>query len=411
MTDAQLSRRVAWAVALAATFTMTVSQLDRTTLAVLAPTVTKELGISETAYGWLTSAFSVAYLIGTPIAGWWIDRAGARRGLVWSVLVWSTIAALHSLALGFVTLFMLRIALGLAESPSYPGSAQTVQRIVPPRDSARGFGVLFTGSSIGVMIAAPLASFMFAAAGWRVAFLGSAAIGLAWVPLWIALTRRRDVRARLDARHVTTTTALPGPKLSWREFVSQPDVVRVIVAVFAAAPITGFAIAWGAKYLVRTFGVTQSDVGHYLWLPMVGFDVAAVVFGDLSSRQNRAPGEPPRLLFGIAAVLASSLTLLPLATSAWMAMGIIGIAMAGAGALYTLSSSDLLTRVPPGRVALASSVLAASQSLVLIIANPLIGLSVTHFESYAPASVALGLWVIPGCAIWLFWRPRAASSG
>src|SRR5512139_3534781 len=93
---AMVSRRVAWSVALAATFTMTVSYIDRTTLAVLAPSVTKALGISETAYGWLASAFSIAYLLATPLSGWWIDRIGARRGLVWSVLLWTIVAALHA---------------------------------------------------------------------------------------------------------------------------------------------------------------------------------------------------------------------------------------------------------------------------------------------------------------------------
>ena len=63
---AGLSRRGAWALALVATFTMAVSYVDRQTLAVLAPTVTESLGISEQGYGWLVSAFSLAYLVGAP---------------------------------------------------------------------------------------------------------------------------------------------------------------------------------------------------------------------------------------------------------------------------------------------------------------------------------------------------------
>lgn len=407
MTGEAVSRRVAWTVALAATFTMTVSQLDRTTLAVLAPTVTKQLDISESAYGWLTAGFSIAYLVATPLAGWWIDRRGARRGLVWSVLVWSTIAALHSLALGFVSLFLLRLALGISEAPSYSGSAQTVHRIIPPADRARGFGLLFTGSSFGIMIAAPLASFLFGVAGWRVAFLGSAMVGLAWIPMWIALTRRGDVRVRLDAtapRHAPTSSPP-----SWGALLRQRNVVRGVLAIFACAPITSLAISWGAKYLDRTFSVEQTDVGHYLWLPMVAFDLGAVLFGDLSARQRRAPGAPPRLLFGIAAVLGTTLVLLPLATTPWTGIAIIAVAMAGAGALYTLAAADLLTAVPPERIALASSTLAASQSLILIVANPLIGLSVTHSASYSPVAIALGVWIIPGSLIWLLWRQRPPS--
>src|SRR5262249_60466970 len=131
---AVVHRSTAWAVAICATLTMAVSYFDRSTLAVLAPTVKEQLHISGTAYGWLTSAFSIAYLIAAPLTGWWIDRIGARRGLVTSVLLWTAVAALHAVVPGFWVLFGLRIALGIAEGPSFPGAAQTIQRILPPED-------------------------------------------------------------------------------------------------------------------------------------------------------------------------------------------------------------------------------------------------------------------------------------
>jgi len=59
-----ITRRQRWAFALAATFTMTISYVDRQTLAVLAPRVTADLGIGEVRFGLLLSAFSVAYLVG-----------------------------------------------------------------------------------------------------------------------------------------------------------------------------------------------------------------------------------------------------------------------------------------------------------------------------------------------------------
>src|SRR5262249_24817034 len=122
---------------------MTVSYIDRSTLGALGPTVTKALDISETGFGVLASAFSLAYLVATPAAGWWLDRIGARRGLVRSVLAWSAVSALQALVPGFWTLFALRIALGLAEGPGFPGAAQTVQRVLAPAERARGFGLLF----------------------------------------------------------------------------------------------------------------------------------------------------------------------------------------------------------------------------------------------------------------------------
>ena len=400
-----LSRRMAWTVALAAAFTMTVSYVDRTTLAVLAPSVTKALDISEAGYGWLTAAFSIAYLLAVPLSGWWVDRTGARRGLVASVLVWSSVAALHALVPGFASLFLLRIALGAAEGPCFPGAAQTMYRVLPVADRPRGFAFLFTGSSIGSMIAPPLASYLYDIAGWRVACLGTAAFGLVWVPLWILLTRRPDVAAQLDARPPPAAETLRRP---FRALLGHRLMVRALIAIFAVAPVLGFGITWGSKYLVRAFGLEQGAVGHYLWLPPLGLDVGAILFGDLAARLRRVPGAPPRALFGVAAVLATSVAVLPAMTSPWAATAIMACAMAGGGAVYTLVTADLLARMPADRVSFAGGILTGAQSLALIIANPLIGRSVDAYGSFATAAIAIGAWVIPGSVIWWAWRPGPA---
>jgi ACS family hexuronate transporter-like MFS transporter len=401
MIGAVLSRRMAWQVALVATLTMTVSYADRQTLSVLAPSVTKDLGITNEAYGWLGSAFSLAYLFGTPLGGWLIDRLGARRGLVASVLAWSAVAALHAIVPGFGVLLVLRLALGLTEGPGFPGAAQTVQRILPAQDRERGFGILFTGSSFGAMLIPPLASLIYRHAGWHYAFLLTSGVGLLWIPLWVSATRSRAVRDRLDV--VVATSTEPRPRFS--QLVTHPLILRALCGVFAAAPVFSFSQIWGAKYLVGTFKVTQGDVGNYLWLPPVMFDLGAVFFGDRASRQRRPEGVPPRGLYATGLALGVVLATLPLAQNPWQSMLIIGIAMAGASAAYTLVTADLLGRMPAGSISFAGGIMAGAQSLALIIYNPIIGRVVDRLGSYDSVGIGLAVWMIPGSLIWLLWRP------
>lgn len=397
----ELSRRGAWGVAIIATLTMTVSYIDRATFGVLAPSVTAALNISEQEYGWLQSAFAFAYLIATPLAGWWIDRTGARRGLVASVLVWSVIAALHAVVPSFGVLFALRIALGFAEGPSFPGSAQTVQRALPPGERERGFGVLFTGSSVGGMLVPPLAAFLFGIAGWRGAFLGTALVGLIWVPLWIVITGRPAARAKLDAPR----EVIAAPRPRFLDLARHPLMVRALLAIVAVAPVVGFLQAWGAKYLVRAFHLGQKDVGAYLWLPPLALDVGAIAFGHFASRQRRGEGVPPRLLVGIALLMIAAFALLPLADTPWRGVAVIAIAMGGGGAIYTLVTADLLGRVPPSSIAFAGGILAGAQSLSHIVAGPLVGASVAATGSFDNVALVLGAWTVPGVLAWLVWRP------
>lgn len=389
---------------------MAVSYVDRQTLSVLAPSVCKDLGISDADYGWLASAFSMAYLVGAPLAGRLIDRVGARRGLLGAVLVWSLVAAAHAIVPGFAALFVLRIALGLAEAPSFPGAAQTVHRALPPEERARGFGVLFTGSSFGAMLAAPLAAWLESQVGWRLAFLVTTGVGLVWIPLWLAVAFSKDARAVLD-RTPEAPVASNGPRPSPWAVVAHPAVLRGLLLVFASAPLIGFILLWGSKLLVKNHGLTQLEVGRYLWMPPVLFDVGAVAFGHVASRRAKRagnPGIPERGLVALAMVLSTALVATRWTTDPWATTGILGVAMAGGGGLYALLTADMLSRVPPSAVSTVGGITAAAQSLTYIVANPIIGDVVQRTGSYAGVLLFLGLWVVPGSLAWIAWRPPPA---
>ncbi len=394
-----LSRKRSWAIAAVAMLTMTVSYVDRATLAVLAPSVTKALDISESAYGWLTSAFSIAYLFATPLSGWWIGRAGARRGLLASVLVWSGIAAMHALVPGFGVLFALRIMLGIAEGPSFPGATQTMYRVLGPADRSRGFGMLFTGSSIGSMIAPPLAGLLFGLAGWRTAFLATAAIGLVWIPIWLVVTGGRAA-AQLDG----VTHERPRERPAFGVIARHPMMIRAFVSILAIAPAVNVFAAWGSKYLVRRFDIHQEDVGHYLWVPPLCLDVGALLFGDLVARTGR-----PRALYVVAALMTMTLGLLPFVETPWQAMAVLGVTVGGGGAVYTITTADMLGRMPPEAVSVAGGLIVTAQSIALIVANPLVGRAVDYYGNYDGVAIVVGLWVLPGTLLWLLWRPSTLT--
>src|SRR2546426_2501786 len=129
-----------WALVAAAVLVMAISFLERQTLAALAPTVCSDLGLSNTAYGWASSAFPFAHLLAMPLAGVFLDRIGVRRGLVAAVVLWSLVSASPGLAMGLGSLILLRALLGISEAPSAPGAAQIVRSVVAPADVHRGMG-------------------------------------------------------------------------------------------------------------------------------------------------------------------------------------------------------------------------------------------------------------------------------
>jgi ACS family hexuronate transporter-like MFS transporter len=402
-----------WFVACVATLVMTVSYIDRQTLSAIAVPVRAALNISHSQYGSLTAAFAMAYLVGAPLAGALLDRVGARRGLVYAVFVWSGIAALHAAARSIVSLFLLRILLGLAEAPSFPGAAQAVRRALPPEHRSAGFGLLFTGSSIGAMIAAPLALLLSAKYNWRLAFVLTAIVGLAWIPLWLAVTdparananANANARADADADADAEEDAPP----SGGFLLARGAMWRAIIAVIASAPAIMIVLYWFPQYLSESRHATQKEMAALLWIPPLAFDGGALSFGALASALRSKDGGPPRWLLPAAAALAASLALVPYAGTSGEAVFFGSISMAGGAGVYVLATSEVMTRIHPTEASRAAGLSAAAQSLSHIVASPLVGVAVDRTHSYAGSMTVLGLLLVPGALAWALW-PRSPMS-
>jgi len=406
----RLGRGQAWTVAITATLVMAVSYVDRQTLSAISPTVCQALDIDNASYGWLTSAFSFAYLVFAPLAGRVLDRVGCRLGLVAAVLAWSAVSALHALAPSFAALLLLRVLLGITEAPSFPGGAQAVRRALPASERSTGFGLLFTGSSLGGTVAGPLAVALLAHGSWHAAFLGTAALGLAWVPVWLFVSGSKGARAALDQREDTDETRESAE--TWTRLLADPAVLRGVILVIASAPAIGFIINWLPKYLVAERHLVQAELGKYIWLPMLFFDIGAVGFGALASRRERTLAHASHKdLIAVAALAASLIAAVPLAPGPWTAVLTASVMMVGGGGLFSLLTGDMLSRISPSRVSMAGGMTAAAQSFAYVVANPLAGAVIDRTRSYTGVLVALGVIVLPGAAAWILWpvsAPRRA---
>src|SRR6185369_8358246 len=110
-----------------------------------------------------------------------LDRSNLRWAFAVAVLAWSAAAGLTSLAGGFASLLFFRLLLGVAESANWPAAMRIVARALPPEDRQLGNGIFTSGTSVGALIAPSLILGLASAAGWRWAFVGIAALGVAWL--------------------------------------------------------------------------------------------------------------------------------------------------------------------------------------------------------------------------------------
>src|SRR5215510_10071988 len=157
-----------------------INYIDRLTISVLAPVITRDLGLSNTQFGGIITWFLLAYTISQGLSGKLYDRIGTRLGFVLSITVWSIAAIAHAFARGVGSLSLFRFALGLGEAGNWPGAAKTVAEWFPARQRAFGMAIFNSGAAIGSVVAPPLIVTMEERFGWQATFLAVGALGFGW---------------------------------------------------------------------------------------------------------------------------------------------------------------------------------------------------------------------------------------
>jgi ACS family hexuronate transporter-like MFS transporter len=405
-----LPRHRGWPVAIVATLAMTVSYIDRQVIAAIALSVRSALGFDAEKFGWLAGAFSASYLVFAPLAGALLDRVGARRGLLAAIGAWSIVSAAHALAPSFGVLVAMRIALGAAEAPSFPGAAQSVHRMLPAKERSAAFGLLFTGSSLGAAVAAPLALAIDARLGWRAAFAITSCIGTIWIPAWLWVTRHSETRKALANVAPRAPSDTPHPVSRWR-LLFTPAVFRAVALVFASAPVLMFVFVWLPQFLEVGRHVPRNALARYVWLPPVMADIGMVGAGWITDRAAGSSPQNARAKVALGAgALAASMALAPLVRGASASAMIVGVAAMGAGALYTILTADMMARVDPGHVSTAGGLTAAAQSLSYVVLSPMVGRWVDRFGSFDGPLVLFGVVAPLGALGWSLTHSAARKS-
>jgi ACS family hexuronate transporter-like MFS transporter len=342
-----------------------ISYIDRNTLALLAPTILKETGLTAEKYGLVISAFSVAYMLSNPLWGRWLDRFGVRLGMILAVVVWSGASASHALAAGFLSFALARATLGFGEGATFPGGLRVVMQTMPPALRARGVAVAYSGGSLGSVITPLLITPVALAWGWRAAFLCTGAVGLGWLMLWLLVSRRDDIRR--------CEPPAAGPVTDKPRF-TDPRLWGYMLAYALGALPLALVIYVAALYLNRVLGASQGLIGQVLWIPPLGWETGYFFWGWLS---DRLPGERKVAglgrLMGVTAALSLLLALAPWHRSIALVMVQMFVAMFLAGGFIILTVSYATHVYSTAHSGLLAGLGAGAWSAAVAVVMPLFG--------------------------------------
>ena len=156
----------------------------------LLPVIAEGIDVSIPSAGMLVTAYAVGVMVGAPIMTLLFSRFGKRGALIALMAIFTVGNLLSALAPGYGTLLASRLVTSLNHGAFFGLGAVVAASVVPRDKQASAIATMFMGLAIANIGGVPAATWIGQQVGWRLAFAGTALLGiLAMTALWWALPR------------------------------------------------------------------------------------------------------------------------------------------------------------------------------------------------------------------------------
>ena len=272
--------------------------VDRGAIAVAAPVMKGELGLTATDFGLAVSAFFWVYAPVQLATGWLCDRVSVYKLMAGGILLWAASTMLMGFAGGFLSLLVLRVMLGVGESIAFPGTSKIIARHIPPERRGIANASVAAGIALGPALGTLTGGYIVAGMGWRAMFIIFGLATLLWLVPWQRVSRTLAPSAQEQAAKRVPMAAV----------LSKWPLWSMGIVHSAGNYCFYFLLAWLPLYLVQERGLSIIEM---TWLATLGYAVQAVCalgygyFSDMWTRSGRSEAFIRRWMMVVSQLLAA----------------------------------------------------------------------------------------------------------
>ncbi|MEI6588523.1 MAG: MFS transporter [Verrucomicrobiota bacterium] len=256
-----------WLLLILAGLVTLLSNLDRAILTQLKTTFTTQLGISNSDYSILVTAFMVPYIGMYFVVGKWVDRYGTRFCITFFLTIISAATLLFTFSHGLWQMAALRFIFGAASAGILPAVFVAVTKWFPV--NARGTAIAISAplGTLGTVLAPPFTALITLHINWQMAFCIPGVVGLGLASVWYLVDRSPKI-VQIDKKDSYIKSILRNKSL-WGIFAA-----RIITD-----PFWFILQFWQVAYFQEKLGLSLSDTAELLWIPPVGQAILGIVLG------------------------------------------------------------------------------------------------------------------------------------
>jgi ACS family hexuronate transporter-like MFS transporter len=364
--------------------------------------------IPDDAFGYIASAFFIAYMFSNAFSGFAIDKLGTRIGYSLTMAFWTSAAILHALARSPFQFGICRFLLGVGEAGNWPAAIKLTSEWFPPNERSTASGIFNSGAAVGAVVAPPLITWLGVTYGWQITFVIIGIFGYLWLAtFWFTYYTPEKIAKE------TKEGIIPPLRLLKTRFVSWFTISKVFMDA-----IWYFISFWIGRYLADVYGWNLAQIGWFAMFPFIVADLGNILGGLFTQFVIKRGIKIPKArkisvsIFGL--MMALSLLLGPLVINGPVGALII-LAIAGFGyAAYTANTMAFPADVvPKSATASVWGIASVGAGLGGVIFQSLSGLAIknlsAHFNyslAYNAVFVGYGLMAIIGlCVVLLLMGP------
>jgi MFS family permease len=377
-----------------------INYIDRGSLSVAAPVLSKQFSLSPGKLGYLLSAFFWSYTGFQLVVGWLVDRHDVKWVYAVGFLVWSLAMASTGLATSFGGLLVARLCLGIGESVFLPSVSKIVVGLFPAERRGLPNALVDVGTKVGPALSIYLGGMLLQEYGWRTLFISVGLGSLVWLVPWIWLMPADP--ARTATRHA--------PGLGMTEILRRRETWGTSLGMFALGYVWIFLITWLPSYLVQERNYAMKQMAVLGSLPFWGMAVATLTGGWASDNWIARGGTPTRVrkTFAVTGLLLCAGLMLPAALVAdtWVASGFLIASCVALGIFTSNVWAITQTLAGPEAAGKWTGIQNFVGNLGGVISPIVAGLIVEHTRSFFLAFAVAAVTLVLGAACYLFLVPR-----
>lgn len=250
----------------------------RSCLGVIAPELTRDLGLTPEDLGQANGAFFLAMAVMQIPVGLLFDRYGPRRVVACFTVLAVIAAALHGAVRSPGELVAVRLLLGVGCAASFMGAVTLCALWYPGGKLSTVLSRVFAFSQVGTFLAATPLALAEEAIGWRASFFAISAFTAATGVIFYLLIRDRPPGAAAPERPDRFMDVIGGLASVWRTRGLLPVLAIHTFAYASMATVLGL---WAGPYLAHVHGMDGAARGNVLLAMAAAQLVGILAYGPL----------------------------------------------------------------------------------------------------------------------------------